>query len=126
VAHSLSVHAADWTQVNTSQSEKGAVIVWYLDVSSIRVRQGFQSAWLRKSYSAPQIYPSSAPYLSSEQLWLYDCKEERIAILTSNDFSGENGTGTMVDHRPRTTLDWLDVAPESILESMFSLVCGHK
>jgi hypothetical protein len=117
--------ASDW---QTVADRPDGQIVTMLDVNSIKNRNGTLTAWLRVSYSSDQTGVPGETYRSSLQLWAFDCRGERRALMQATGYDGPDATGKAVATHI-FTLDsnnsWQHVEPNSVGEASLKLVCTH-
>jgi uncharacterized protein DUF3761/surface-adhesin protein E len=71
----------------------------FLDSSSIKVRSGRLTAWLKYNWVLPQTSPGEVPkpYQSKMSLEAFDCASERSGPIAINFYSGRHGEGLVVD-----------------------------
>lgn len=118
--------AADWRLLGES-GPAGNTITTLVDVSSIKHREDLLTAWEKKLYAVPQKNSSNGRLFRSDlELWAFDCKDERVAIISFTDYEGEDIGGAAVSsvEMPLSQLVWSFVSPGSVFEGGLKLVCG--
>lgn len=99
-----------------------------LDADSIKNRNGVLTAWLRVSYNSDQTGVPGETYRSSLQLWAFDCRGERRALLQATGYAGPDATGKAVSthmYSLDSANSWQHVAPNSMGEASLKFVCTH-
>jgi len=95
----------------------------YIDYNSVRKEADFVRAWEMRSYMKPKadLIPGVA-YQSVKYLSTYDCKEERIRMISMIFHSESMGKGEIVwsTHTPG---HWIYVSPNSVGKEMLDTVC---
>ena len=64
-------------------------------------------------------------YLSAKAQMEYDCAEQRFRGLAVMYFSGNMGSGNLLD-RSSGKGKWLPVSPSSIDQTLWKVACGKK
>jgi len=64
-------------------------------------------------------------YLSAKTRMEYDCAEQRFRGLAVMYFSGNMGSGNLLD-RSSGKGKWLPVSPSSIDQTLWKVACGKK
>ena len=109
MAVASAAHASNWVQVGSSSN--GALFV---DTESIRTEAQYRIAWSKG-------IPVSGDVKEFLGLDLYDCHGERTAIRSLIQYKqdGTNETFNWQDYE----LHWQPVAPDTMGEDAFKLVC---
>ena len=96
----------------------------YADTASIR-RQG---ALARMSgmydFRRQDFTPEGKALYSTVVLREYDCEGRRVRLLSSIDFAGQMGTGSVADTSSRAGR-WESVVAGSLDEAYWNLACGR-
>jgi hypothetical protein len=112
---------ANWTAVSSNDS----TFVEYLDTNSLSIRYGQVTALFLKNYDDPQT-DGRKPYLSTKVLRMFDCSQQRVAILTTSRYAERDARGEVVDTQSRAPdqviLD--KVQSQSIGSAELDLVCS--
>jgi len=114
--------AADWQPILTAPGEFAVVI----DVGSIRERGAAVTASLRITYKREQHIRQERIYRSAQQLWEFDCKRARYALLEAKNFAGPDGTGELVASYswPQDT-GWSSTGASGESAAILHYVCAH-
>src|SRR6267143_4405127 len=68
---------------------------------------------------------ASVSYLSAKAQMEYDCAEQRVRGFTLMYFSGNMGSGKLLD-RSSGKDKWLPVSPGSLDQTLWKVACGKK
>jgi hypothetical protein len=91
----------------TKSRDGDLVKMWVLfDFKSVRTKEGIS-------------------YLSAKAHMDYDCAEQRYEGLAVMYFSGNMGSGNVLD-RSSGKGKWLRISPESLDQSLWKLACGKQ
>lgn len=104
-AQSSAAQVSRWVFV--SESPDGIRV--YLDKTSIEKTRGFVRLWDKR------VFPDRSS-LVSQTVW--DCNERRFSILTTFTYTAEGKQVKQLEDG-----SWLDIAPESIAEAFYDVVC---
>jgi hypothetical protein len=120
-ASSAIADASNWTAVTSND----ATSVEYVDTNSLSIRYGQVTALFLKNYDDPQT-DGRKPYLSTKVLRMFDCSQQRIAVLTVSRYAERDARGEVVDSQSRPPEQVvLDKAPpQSIGATEIDLVCS--
>ena len=113
--------ASNWTAVTSNDS----TFVEYVDTNSLSIRYGQVTALFLKNYDDPQT-DGRKPYLSTKVLRMFDCSQQRVAVLTVSRYAERDARGEVVDTQSRAPEQViLDKAPpQSIGATEIDLVCS--
>jgi hypothetical protein len=113
--------AANWTAVNSNDS----TFVEYVDTNSLSIRYGQVTALFLKNYDDPQT-DGRKPYLSTKVLRMFDCSQQRVAILTVSRYAERDARGEVVDTLSRAPEQVIldKAAPQSLGSTEIDLVCS--
>ena len=113
--------ASNWTAVTSDD----AASVEYVDTNSLSIRYGQVTALFLKNYDDPQT-DGRKPYLSTKVLRMFDCMQQRVAVLTVSRYAERDARGEVVDTQSRAPEQViLDKAPpQSIGATEIDLVCS--
>ena len=112
--------SAGWTQVG-----EGDAFVQYVDRATIRRNGNFVKMWDLADYNTVQTV-GSVPYLSQKEYYEYDCKEERVRMLSFIWTDGKMGNGKVVSVVDETGSNWFPVSPRTFAEKLWKIACGKK
>lgn len=95
----------------------------YIDLSTIRRKGNKVKVWGISNYSKPMPFGPYKTYRSTKIQWEYDCGNEMQRVFFIMGYTGPMGSGqnTGSEQNPR---NWTPVAPETIGERLYHLVCG--
>ena len=110
---------ADWTAVSGDDEITG-----YADFTTIRKVGNKIKMWILSDYKTLEEVDGDK-FLSSKQLWEFDCKEEQQRIVANSTFSGNMGAGK-VNYSTSDTGKWKPVAPGSIGKTYWKIACNKK
>lgn len=114
---------ADWVNVG-GKSERGLTVYSaYLDIDSIHRKGSVVSLWALFDYMTIQSIVGG-PWLSSKTRRQYDCVEEMVQLLGYMTFTGNMGSGEAVYSNAEQSR-WEPIAPDSIDQKVWDLVCGR-
>ncbi|MDA7843396.1 hypothetical protein N9A26_00115 [bacterium] len=107
---------ADWAEVVTT----GDGTTYYLDVETIKERNGLVYYWILIEYSKP----SSTGVLSAKRLWELNCNAPRKQrIISFSYYSTQLGTGTpLVTYNEEK--QWMSSQLHPVQKSTMEEVCG--
>lgn len=113
---------AEWVVLVDSDSEPIGTV--YFDPDSIRRKGDVVKVWHLFDYkTAPKKAP--IPYLSSRGQSEFDCEDERVRRLSERYFPGNMLKGEQVYWTSDAT-EWEPVAPGSVGQRMWKVVCNKK
>jgi hypothetical protein len=120
-ASSAMADAANWTAVASND----ATSVEYVDTNSVSIRYGQVTALFLKNFDDPQT-DGRRPYLSTKVLRMFDCSQQRVAVLTVSRYAERDARGEVVDSQSRAPEQVIldKVPPQSIGAAEIDLVCG--
>lgn len=120
--------AANWELISeTEDPEK--ITSWYVDMTSIVREDDYMRAFLRTSWSTPQIGPDKSAYQSSTYLNYFDCDTRKIAFTANTYFASPDPIGVPIHQEAERKLDKLQfqpVVPGSAGESRLEFVCKFR
>jgi hypothetical protein len=111
---------SNWTAVASND----ATSVEYVDTNSVSIRYGQVTALFLKNFDDPQT-DGRRPYLSTRVLRMFDCSQQRMAVLTVSQYAERDARGELVDSQSRAPEQViLDKVPaQSIGAAEIDLVC---
>ncbi len=122
------VAAPDWKLLlETEDPDK--ITSWYVDVKSIVHEDDYLRAYLRTSWSLPQLGPDGTAYQSSTYLNYFDCDKRSIAYTGNVYYSGTEPVGEAVHTEAEQALEKLvfqPVIPGSAGENRLLFVCKYR
>lgn len=115
---------SNWVYLVSNQTLKGSV-----DITSIQVRDGKQSAWVLWDYNELQelsVAGKSQMYYSAKALSVFDCANEKYAIVSQIYYGGVSGEGVIVDswNKPIGSTELVPVVPDSLASGILKFVCA--
>ncbi len=120
--------AADWKLISeTEDPEK--IISWYVDMSSIVRDEDYLRAFLRTTWSVPQLAADGTAYQSSTYLNYFDCDARKIAYTANAYFAGAEPDDQPVHEEPEKPLARLkfqSVVPGSAGAMRLDFVCQFR
>lgn len=132
LAFALSLPAAadvpEW-QLISHTGKPGELIFWYVDVNSIVRSDQFLRAFLRTSWSRPQVSPDNTPYQSSTYLNYFDCGKRKIAYTANTYYLSPEPQGDPVHvepEQPLSTLNFQSVTPGSAGAMRLEFICKYR
>lgn len=120
LAYSSIVNASDWATFGET-----SLSIWYLDKESIASVDGKMKAWFLVDFKDEQTAYNGKKYKSTKQLSYFDCPSKTSALVQEAFFTDQFGEGTIADSYSlnKKNLEFTDVIPDSIGESMLKFVC---
>src|SRR4030095_8105526 len=114
---------AEWVDV-AGKLEKGlTVYTVYVDTESIHRNGNIVTLWALFDYMTIQSIVGG-PWLSSKTRRQYDCLEETVQLLGYMTFTGNMGSGEAVYSNSEQSR-WEHIAPESIDQKVWDIVCNR-
>jgi hypothetical protein len=110
---------AEWVKVGDGD-EAGKTV--YVDPATIRRNSNLVKMWQFYDYKTVQTV-GGVRFLSAKEQWEFDCAETRSRVLALKEFSGNMGSGTMVDTNSQVG-KWITVMPGSIAHTVWTVACG--
>jgi len=113
--------AAEWVKIREAGFSSG--YDYYADPVTIRRSGDVVKMLTMNDFKTKQIRTSGYQYLSSTAQNEYDCKRDRLRMLSSVLYEKNMATGFSLD----TSIDssnWKAVTPGSIDEAAWKLACG--
>jgi hypothetical protein len=112
---------AEWVKVSDGD-EAGKTV--YVDPATIRRNSNLIKMWQFNDYKTVQTV-GGVRFLSAKEQWEFDCVEERSRVLALKEFSGNMGSGTMVDTNSQVG-KWIPVMPGSIGHTVWTVACSKN
>ncbi len=112
---------AEWTW---AVEDAGVGITVYVDRTSISKTGNIVKMLTLVDFKAVQG-KSKSKFLSQKEQDEYDCKDEKIRILTFSQHSKNMGAGEVV-FSDSVSSKWLPVAPRSSNEVLWEIACGKQ
>ena len=120
LALSATATAANWVLVG--DNPKATVEV---DRAGITREGATTKAWFRWNYAAPQYTAGDKKaYRSAKQLNVFNCSKRQYAIAQQIGYEELDSMGDSVFHEAFRKLEYVEVIPDSIGESMLEYVCA--
>ena len=111
-----SVACAEW--VKATQSKEST---FYIDPATIRKNGSLRTVWGIQDLR--QRHPSG--YMSVRSRWEFDCKNERINLMSTTNHSEPMAGGEELKRSQWQDRDWADIAPESVSDAILKIVCAN-
>ena len=118
----------EW-QLISQTGRPGELIFWYVDVSSIVRTDQHLRAFLRTSWTRPQIAPDGTPYQSSTYLNHFDCGNRKIAYTANTYYVTPEPQGEPVHaepEQPLAALKFQEVNPGSAGAKRLEFICKYR
>lgn len=115
---SAQVFAADWRYLSDDET-----MTIYYDTATVVRHRSTARLWELTDFKAAQVVGTSV-YLSTMNLWEYNCSERLINLLTGSAYSENMGMGVVVFTANYKTKDWAHVPPGSHSEEGLRIACG--
>ena len=112
---------AEWVQVSDTD-EAGKTV--YVDPATIRRNRNLVTMWQFYDDKTVQTV-AGIGFLTVKEQWEFDCAEERGRVLALKEFSGNMGSGTMVDTNSQVG-KWIPVMPGSIGHTVWTVACSKN
>jgi hypothetical protein len=105
--------AADWRLI----AEDSGGNVTFLDASSITANEQYRETWQKISFKEPD---HGASY--SVGHWRYDCSGQTAELLSYVDYGDDDSLRRSYTF-PQYQLNWQDVPPDTLGETILKFVC---
>jgi hypothetical protein len=112
---------AEWVQVSSSPASGGFDI--YVDPSTIRRSGDTVKMWRLFDYKTTRT-EGRYRYLSATAQIELDCKDERERILYFTIYSGQMGTGDVIESISNSRGELAPVSPGSVGEILWKVACA--
>jgi hypothetical protein len=96
----------------------------YIDATTIRRGGNLVRMWDLVNFQTLQV--SRNPYFSIKVVREYDCTIEQGRIIGQYAYSGQMGTGEMVDSELEDGVKWEPIMPGSWGQDLRKLACGKQ
>ena len=106
---------AEWLKVGSSTEDN-----FYFDSSIIRVEGDKRKVWELVDYKQRDKYGAFSARMRNE----YDCKREKVQILSATLHSEPMAAGKTLSNEQYTTEDWSDVPPATSALTVLKIVCA--
>ena len=106
---------ADWLKVGSANGD-----TYYFDPSTIRVGGDKRNVWELVDNKQRDKYGAFSARMRTE----YDCKREKVQILSVTLHSESMATGKVLSNEQYATEDWSDVPPATSAQSVLKIVCA--
>ena len=106
---------AEWVKVGSSTED-----TFYFDSSTIRVEGDKRKVWVLFDYKQRDKYGAFSARMRNE----YDCKGEKLQILSATLHSESMAAGKTLSNKQYTTEDWSDIPPNTFAENLLKIVCA--
>ena len=111
---------AEWMSLGASDS--GTTV--YADPATMRREGDLVKMLVLFDFKTKQT-KADVSYLSAKAQMEYDCAEQRFEGLAVMYFSGNMGSGNLLD-RSSAKGKWLPVSPSSLDQGLWKVACGKK
>lgn len=98
-----------------------------LDTVSLKPADGLWTITQQDLFSSAQKTEAGASFTSELDVYAYDCRANRAAVVSYKRYEHKELSGGVVDEMHNTSpreYKWLDPAPGSALEAARRVVCG--
>jgi hypothetical protein len=109
----------EWEMIGVSETYKAKL---YVDYATVRRTGNILTMWELFDYETTQTLAGRKPYLSHMTKREYDCPAELTRVLALKWFSGQIGSGEMVDSLNLVS-NWTVVERGSIAETLWIAAC---
>jgi len=106
---------AEWVKVGSSSED-----TFYFDSSTIRVEGDKRKVWVLFDYKQRDKYGAFSARMRNE----YDCKGEKLQILSATLHSESMAAGKTLSNKQYTTEDWSDIPPNTFAENLLKIICA--
>lgn len=110
---------AEWVKLSGDGS-----VTSYTDAKTIRRSGNLVRMWDLVNFEALQ--ESRNPFFSIKAVREYDCTLEQSHIIGLYSYSGQMGTGEMVDSQLEEEVKWEPVMPGSWGQDLWEIACGKQ
>lgn len=119
---SLTIHA-EWSLINSSQLGN-----LYIDYSKTRSKAGIHRVWTLMDFAEIKIDASQSaePFLSRIAIVEYDCLNQRSSLLSLSSYAASMASGRVVASYDNRQKDWIEIPPNTLIETVFDKVCSSK
>jgi len=112
--------AAAWERVGEIKEFTG-----YADPVTIRKAGNMVQMWVLLDYKTAQVF-EGRPYMSVREQFEYDCKEERLQLLTVFAHSENLAKGKVVHSASFDYEEWQPVRRGTINETLWKFACAKR
>jgi hypothetical protein len=114
----------DWVGVVKSEADE----VSLMNRDLIRVQDGYVLAWELTDLREPKILEGRQHFRSTEELWAYDCTNQRKAFVSGIAYSGQMGRGEVVftEHSQTYQSEFSPVVPGSVGAATLEFACRNR
>ncbi len=112
---------AEWVGVGRSVEAEGVTL--YANPTTIRKSGNMVKMWRLIDYKTAKD-AAGKQYMSTKRQDEYDCKEERLRIISLVAYSKNMGKGKVVGTADNKLYDWFPVTPDSLEEIIWEYACG--
>ena len=112
---------AEWVKV--SGNEQGDMTV-YVNPDTVRRKEEMVEMWVLFDFKTTHTVAGHL-MLSIKGQEEYDCDGKRRRVLTFSEFSGNMGGGKEINSTSQEGT-WVPVAPESVVQTLWTFACGKQ
>ena len=112
--------AAAWERVGDNID-----FIGYADPATIRKVGNMVQMWVLRDYKTAQVF-EGGPYMSTREQFEYDCKQERLQLLTVFAHSENLAKGKIVHSESFDYEEWQPVPRGTINQSLWKFACGKR
>jgi len=120
--------AEKWPSIGTFGMPDGGTATVFVDGGNGLSRHGeFWTDRQKTLYSSPQKTATGALFRSELDVYAYDCRANRTALVSYARYEGGNLAGAVVDkleHSSVSDYEWVTPTSGSVLERASKIVCG--
>ncbi len=111
---------AEWTKIASVNDN-----TVYIDIGSIKRKGNKVKVWYLYDFNTVRKF-ENYNYLSQVQHDEFDCKDTTSRMLDYYWYSGNKRSGGVVYSETNIKDVGISIMPDSILEGLFTIVCGKK
>jgi len=112
---------AEWVEVGESEDAEVGVTL-YANPTTIRKSGNMVKMWRLTDFKTAED-AAGKQYMSTKRHDEYDCKEERLRIISIVTYSKNMGKGKVVLTTDIKLYDWFSVTPDSLDEIIWKYAC---
>jgi len=115
-----------WPTIGTFATSDGGRATIFLDTHSITRHDHFWTARLRTLFTIDQKTDGGGSFRSEMDVYAYDCREARAALVSSVRYRSDDVTGAVVaeiKHSAPSEYQWSSTAPGSAMDVARRITC---
>lgn len=116
----LLIYSLSWAEWEITNRAEDGKTTYYHDKSSIRRKGAIAKMWTMKDFSVVKTNSKGKKYKSSESLYVFDCRSEKMETVSFIQYSDAMGGGTVVLDRTLEESEWeWNSIPSESTEALF-------